>query len=57
MKKYTFHELVDIAMERGANCADLAIGRMMDEIEEETGHWPGWNEEAPEWVVRLTIGG
>ena len=56
MKKYTFSQLEAIARERGANLADVAIGRMMDIIEEETGRWPNWSDVAPEWVVRQMIG-
>lgn len=52
----TFNELVDMAMVAGNNLADLAIGRMMDIIEEETGVWPDWNDVAPEWVVKQIIG-
>ena len=33
----TFHELVRILYDRGCNLADVAVGRMMDEVEEETG--------------------
>lgn len=53
---YTFDDLVRIAEEAGANLADIAIGRMMDIIEEETGRFPDWNEEAPEWVVKQVAG-
>lgn len=52
MKKYTYSELVDIMEARGANLADVAIGRMMVIIEEETGDFPSWDDEAPEWVVK-----
>lgn len=55
-KKYTFSELVDIMERHGANMADIAIGHMMDAIEEETGTWPSWSDEAPDWVVNNCIG-
>ncbi|MBQ6673949.1 MAG: hypothetical protein IJM77_04960 [Spirochaetia bacterium] len=47
----TFHELVKALYARGCNLADVAVGRMMDEIEEETGIWPDWDETAPDWVL------
>lgn len=53
--KYTYSELVEIAEKSGANLADVAIGRMMDIIEAETGHFPSWDEEAPKWVVEEVI--
>lgn len=56
MKRYTFSELATIMKNHGANLADVAIGRMMDIIEEETGSWPNWSDEAPEWVVRNCLG-
>lgn len=56
MKKYTYSELVKIAKKNGANLADVAIGRMMDDIAEETGKWPAWSDEAPEWVVKEVFG-
>lgn len=55
-KTYTFSELVEIAESRGANLAEVAIGRMMDIIEKETGTWPNWSDEAPEWVVSNSLG-
>ena len=45
----TFQELVELMYDRGCNLADVAIGRMMDMIEEETGIWPDWDEIAPDW--------
>lgn len=48
---YTFNELLEWATEHGQNLAHLAIGRMMDEIEEETGEFPSWDYVAPSWVV------
>lgn len=55
-KRYTFSELVKIMESHGANLAEVAIGRMMDIIEEETGTWPNWSDEAPEWVVSNCLG-
>lgn len=56
MKKYTFNELLEIMFDNGANCADVALGRMMDDIEEETGKWPRWDQVAPDWVVKICLG-
>ena len=56
MKKYTFSELVNIMEKNGANLAEVAIGRMMDIIEEETGDFPNWTDIAPEWVVNNCFG-
>lgn len=47
----TYQELVETMQERGANLADVAIGRMMDMVEEETGVWPNWDDPAPDWVL------
>ena len=56
-ERYTFQQLVDILMDNGANLADVAIGRMMDSIEEYTGKWPDWNDVAPQWVVDTALRG
>lgn len=55
-KSYTFDELVKIMKLKGCNLAEIAIGRMMDIIEEQTGEWPDWSDIAPDWVVKQTIG-
>lgn len=47
----TFDELVRRMKKNGANLADVAIGRMMDIIEEETGTFPNWDDDAPQWVL------
>ena len=56
MKNYTFSKLVDIMEASGCNLADLAIGRMMDIIAEQTGEFPNWTDIAPNWVVKNCIG-
>ena len=33
------------------NLADIALVNMMDIIEEETGNWPDWEDEVPQWVL------
>lgn len=48
----TFNEIVKHMEAKGNNLAEVAIGRMMDIIEEETGIFPDWNDVAPEWVVK-----
>lgn len=50
-KTYTYDQLVNLMNKNGSNLADVAIGRMMLIIEEETGVFPDWNDIAPEWVV------
>lgn len=54
--KYTFSKLVDEMMKLGMNLADVAVGRMMDIIEEQTGDYPSWSDIAPDWVVRNCLG-
>lgn len=55
-KNYTYDELVNLMKKKGCNLAEYAIADMMDMIEEETGTWPNWDEEAPEWVVKNCLG-
>ena len=55
-KKYTYDNLVEIMEKNGCNLAEVAIGRMMDIIEEQTGNWPSWSDIAPEWVVKNCLG-
>lgn len=50
-KAYTYNQLVNLMYENGSNLADVAIGRMMIIIEEETGVFPSWDDTAPDWVV------
>lgn len=52
----TFSDLVEKMEALGCNLAEVAIGRMMVIIEEETGRFPDWNDEAPAWVVKNCIG-
>ena len=54
-KKMTFEQLLKKAESLGMNCAETAIGRMMDIIEEETGKFPEWTDKAPEWVISNTL--
>ena len=51
-KNYTFSELVDVMQSNGDNLADVAVGSMMDIIEEQTGKYPNWNDTVPEWVIK-----
>lgn len=50
-KAYTYDQLVNLMRENGSNLADVAIGRMMIIVEEETGVFPDWSDIAPDWVV------
>ena len=54
--KYTYNELVDMMFEAGCNLADLAIGNMMDIVEEETGKFPNWDDVVEDWIVKKCIG-
>lgn len=49
----TYNEILNKAYARGDNCAEVALGRMMDEVELDTGRFPDWNDEAPEWVLEV----
>lgn len=53
--EYTYNQLEEIMRQNGCNLADIAIGRMMIIVEEETGDFPNWNDIAPEWVVKNCI--
>ena len=52
-KRITFLELVDRLEEQGANLAEIAVGRIMDDIEFETGRFPDWNDPVPDDVLRV----
>lgn len=56
MKQYTYRQLVDHMENMGCNLADVAVGRMMDIVEEQTGDYPCWGDIAPDWVVMNCIG-
>lgn len=47
----TYTELLKEANKQGLNLADVALGRMMDMVEEETGKWPNWSDTVPEWIL------
>ena len=55
-RDYTFQQLLDHMYDRGNNLADVAIGRMMSMVEEDTGNFPEWSDVAPAWVVNNCIG-
>ena len=48
----TYSELLEKAYANGMNCAEVALGQMMDIVEEETGKFPGWSDAVPEWVIK-----
>lgn len=52
----TFNELIERAEALGANLAEVAVGRMMIIIEEETGEFPNYTDIAPDWVVKNVLG-
>lgn len=49
----TWSDLEELLNHRGANLAYLALGHIMDDIEDETGHWPNWDDPVPEDVLRM----
>ena len=53
----TYRDCVNELHRQGANLADVAIGRMMDMVEEETGVFPDWGDDAPDWIVERVKGG
>lgn len=55
MRKITWNDLLKQAERGGANLAEMALMRMMDEIGEDTGVWPDWDDEAPKWVVESVM--
>ena len=54
--KYTYRQLVARMERMGNNLADVAVGRMMDIVEEQTGEYPSWSDIAPDWVVSNCLG-
>lgn len=55
-EKYTYRYLVDRMESKGNNLAEVAVGRMMDMVAEETGVYPDWGDTAPDWVVKNCLG-
>lgn len=54
----TYSELLSWAFKHGMNCADIALGDMMDIVAEEEGTYPAWSDRAPEWILsNFGIGG
>lgn len=47
MKKITWNDLESM------DILECTIGRWMDIVEEETGNFPKWNEQIPQWVNKL----
>lgn len=52
----TYAQLTDKMTKNGNNLAEVAIGRMMTIVEEQTGEFPSWDDQAPEWVINNSIG-
>lgn len=48
----TYSDLLDRIDEMGLSCGDIALGRMMDIVEEQTGKWPSWEDKAPAWILK-----
>ena len=51
----TFNELILLMESNGCNLSDIAIGRMMIIIEEQTGNFPDYDDPAPLWVIDQCI--
>ena len=51
-KRMTYRELITWA-EANTNFTDpeLTLGQMMDVVEEQTGVWPNWDDQVPEWIM------
>lgn len=47
----TYSELLEKMEKQGCNLAEVAIGRMMFMVEEQTGEFPSWNDIAPQWII------
>lgn len=48
----TYTELLEWEEEKtNNNLADVALGRMMIIVEEETGKFPSWDDEVPKWIL------
>ena len=47
----TYSELLDLMFSKGCNLADVALGSMMDIVEEETGVFPSWSDPVPDWIL------
>ena len=47
----TYQELLE-SVEDQMSCAEVALGRMMDIVEEQTGSFPSWDDKAPEWILK-----
>lgn len=56
MAIYTYNDLFTILSRNGCNLADVALGRMMVIVEEQTGVFPSWSDFAPDWIVRNCLG-
>ena len=49
----TYRELVEWAeVNTNITNPEFTLATMMDIVEEETGKWPNWSDEAPEWILR-----
>lgn len=48
----TYRELIAWA-EANTNITnpEFTLGQMMDVVEEQTGTWPNWGDQVPEWIM------
>ena len=52
MKRYTYQEILYILEERGL-LVETTLARFMDQVEEDTGVYPDWNDYAPDWIINF----
>lgn len=55
MGNYTWDQLYREVLSRGANLAETVIGRMMDDLADDTGVYPKWGDQAPAWAVKAAL--
>ena len=53
IRHLTWTELLENLENAGANLAVYALGDIMDDIEEETGRWPNWDDLVPQSVLSM----
>ena len=53
IRHLTWTELLENLENAGANLAVYALRDIMDDIEEETGRWPNWDDPVPHSVLSM----
>ena len=52
MKRYTYDEISSILEEQGL-LVETTLGRFMEQVEEDTGVFPDWDDYAPDWICNF----